>query len=117
MTKLSFYFDEDIQRALADALRTRGIDVFTTHQAGNVGADDIRQLAYAAEIGRTILSYNKRHFALLHYEWMNVGRPHAGIILSDQLSIGVILRRFMKLYHSLNQDDMKNRLEYLGSWK
>lgn len=75
MKKLSFYFDEDIQRALYDALRTRGVDVLTTHQAGNVGADDIRQLAYAADRGRTMLSYNKRHFALLHYEWMNTGRP------------------------------------------
>jgi predicted nuclease of predicted toxin-antitoxin system len=48
MAKLSFYFDEDIQAALADALKTRGIDVVTTQETGNVGIEDIRQLAYAA---------------------------------------------------------------------
>jgi predicted nuclease of predicted toxin-antitoxin system len=117
MAKLSFYFDESIQAALADALKTRGIDVLTTKQARNVGVEDIRQLAYAAEKGRTILTYNKRDFALIHYQWMRIGRPHAGIILSDQLPIGVILRRLMKLYYSLRLEDMKNRLEYLGSWK
>jgi predicted nuclease of predicted toxin-antitoxin system len=117
MAKLSFYFDENVQTALADALRTRGIDVVTTQGAENVGVEDIRQLAYAAEKGRTILSYNKRDFALIHYQWMRIGRPHAGIVLSDQLPIGVILRRLMKLYYSVRQEDMKNRLEYLGTWK
>ena len=117
MAKLSFYFDENLQTALADALKTRGIDVLTTQEAGNISVEDIRQLAYATEKGRTILSYNKRDFALIHYQWMRIGRPHAGIILSDQLPIGVILRRIMKLYYSVNQADMKNRLEYLGAWK
>jgi predicted nuclease of predicted toxin-antitoxin system len=117
MAKLSFYFDENIQTALADALKTRAIDVLTTHEAGNVGIEDIRQLAYATEKGRTILTYNKRDFALIHYHWMRIGRPHAGVILSDQLSIGVILRRLMRLYYSVNMEDMKNRLEYLSAWK
>jgi hypothetical protein len=64
-----------------------------------------------------MVSYNKRDFALLHYQWMKIGRPHAGIILSDQLPIGVILRRLMRLYLSVNLEDMKNRLEYLSGWK
>jgi predicted nuclease of predicted toxin-antitoxin system len=68
MAKLSFYFDENIQAALADALKTRGIDVVTTREAGNAGIEDIRQLAYAAEKNRTLLSYNKRDFARIHYQ-------------------------------------------------
>jgi predicted nuclease of predicted toxin-antitoxin system len=117
MAKLLFYFDENIQTALADALTTRGIDVLTTQQGGNIGVEDIDQLTYAADKGRTILSYNKRDFALIHYQWMKVGRPHGGIILSDQLPIGVILRRLMRLYYMVKQEDMENRLEYLGAWK
>jgi hypothetical protein len=54
---------------------------------------------------------------MIHYQWMRIGRAHAGIVLSDQLPIGVILRRLMKLYYSLNLEDMRNRLEYLGAWK
>lgn len=117
MAKLRFYFDENIQEALDDALKTRGVDVLTTKQTGNMGVEDIRQLAYAAEKGRTILTYNKRDFALIHYQWMRIARPHAGIILSDQLPIGIILRRLMRLYCSFKLEDMKNRLEYLGTWK
>jgi hypothetical protein len=48
---------------------------------------------------------------------MKIGRPHAGIILSDQLPIGVIPRRRMRLYYTVNREDMKNRLEDLGTWK
>jgi len=117
MAKLCFYLDENIQTALADALMTRGVDALTTQVAGNVGAEDFHQLTYAAEKERTMLSYNKRDFALLHYQWMKIGRPHAGLILSDQLPIGVILRRLMRLYYSVNLEDMKNRLEYLGAWR
>jgi predicted nuclease of predicted toxin-antitoxin system len=117
MAKLTFYFDENIQTALADAFKTRGIDVATTREAGNAGIEDIRQLAYAAKKGRTIISYNKRDFALIHYQWMRIGRTHSGIVLSDQLPIGIILRRLMKLYYSVNREDMMNRLEYLGAWK
>jgi len=42
MAKLSFYFDGNVHTALADALKTRGIDVVTTQEAGNVGVVDIR---------------------------------------------------------------------------
>jgi len=117
MAKVSFYFDEHIQAALAEALKTRAVDVLTTQEAWNIGVEDLQQLAYATKNDRAILSYNKRDFALIHYQWMRIGRSHAGMILSDQLPIGVILRRIMKLYYSVDQDGMKNRLEYLGAWK
>jgi hypothetical protein len=48
---------------------------------------------------------------------MALKTPHRGIILSDQIAIGTVLRRVMKLYFSLNAEDMKNRLEYLSAWK
>jgi len=54
---------------------------------------------------------------MIHDQRMRIGRSHAGIVLSDQLSIGVILRRLMKLYYSVTLEDMKNRLEYLSAWK
>jgi len=48
---------------------------------------------------------------------MNIQRPHRGLILSDQMPIGIVLRRLMRLYFSLNSEDMQNRLEYLTAWK
>lgn len=117
MSRISLYLDEHIQLALAEALRARGVDILTTPEAGNIGLADIEQLIFATTNKRVLLSYNKRDYAKIHYGWMTLKKPHAGIILSDQLSIGTVLRRLMKLYFSLTSDDMKNRLEYLSSWK
>ena len=117
MARISLYLDEHIQLALADALRARGVDVLTTQEAGNIGLSDSGQLIFSTKSRRSLFSYNKRHFAKIHHEWMNLKRSHRGIILSDQLSVGVVLRRLMRLYFSLTSDDMKNRLEYLSAWK
>ncbi len=111
---MSLYLDEDVQIGLAEALKARGVDV---QEAGNIGRNDLEQLAFAAGISRSLFSYNKGHFAKVHYDWMKLKKPHAGIILSDQLPIGIALRRLMKLYFSVDSDDMRNRLEYLSAWK
>jgi len=117
MTTIAFYFDEHVQLGLAEAMRARGVDILTTQEAGNTGLDDRRQLVFATENRRSLLSYNTRHFAKLHNQWMNIQRPHRGLILSDQMPIGIVLRRLMRLYFSLNAEDMQNRLEYLTGWK
>jgi hypothetical protein len=117
VSRLALYLDEHVQSALAEALRARGVDLLTTQEAKNIGLDDAGQLSFAAENRRSLFSYDKRHFARIHYEWMIKKRQHAGIILSDQLAIGPLLRRLMKLHFSLNNQDMINRLEYLSSWK
>jgi len=44
-------------------------------------------------------------------------KTHSGIILSDQLPVGTMLKRVMKLWFSLSPEDMKNRLEFLSNWK
>ena len=68
MARISLYFDEHVQIGLAEALKARGVDVLTTQEAGNVGVSDLEQLTFAAGKGRTLFSYNKRHFAKVHYD-------------------------------------------------
>ena len=117
MERVSFYLDEHIQTALAEALRLRGVAVLTTQEAGNFAFNDYEQLNYAREKGRVLLSYNKGDFARIHYEFMKDNKHHHGIVLSNQLSIGQVLKRLMRLYFSLSKKEMKNRLEYLNAWK
>lgn len=117
MEKISFYLDEHIQTSLAEALRLRGVDVLTTQEAGNIAFSDYEQLNFARKKGRVLLSYNKKDFARIHYELMKNNKPHAGIVLSDQLPVGQILKRLMRLYFTLSKEDMRKRLEYLGAWK
>jgi hypothetical protein len=115
---IRLYLDEDAQRtALIRALRARHIDVFTATEAGNVGLLDKAQLEFATALNRTIFSFNRGHFAHLHNLFLQQGRQHAGIIVSDQLEIGVVLRRLLKLIDSLSSEDMTNRLEFLGNWR
>ena len=114
--KIRLYFDEDVDVALAVALRRRGIDVLTTQDAGNLGRRDEEQLAFATQEGRVFFTHNCGDFARLHTEMIRKGRFHAGVIISDQLPIGLLLRRLSGLCFQLTQEEMSNRLEFLGSW-
>lgn len=72
------YADEDFPFPVVERLRRLGHDVLTTLQSGraNQGLSDADQLAFATNLGRAILTRNRRHFIQLH----RVVSPHAGII-------------------------------------
>jgi len=115
--RISVYLDEDVPSSFAHALINRGVDMVTTQQAKNLRQSDAKQLVYATKEERTIFTHNKRDFILLHNEYLQSGKEHSGIIVSDQLPIGVLLKRFMRLWFSLKATDMKNRIEFLSTWK
>ena len=115
--RIRLYLDEDSPLSFAQALLNRGVDVITTQEAGNSRLSDKEQLVFSANDKKVIFTHNKRDFVILHNEFMNKGAEHSGIILSDQLPVGVMLRRFMKLWFTLKAEEMKNRLEFLSNWK
>lgn len=115
---IKLYLDEDtINRRLIKALRSRDIDVLTAHEAGLVGASDQEHLDYASSIGRAVFTFNTRDFVRLHIEYVSVDRCHAGVIVSDQTHVGVILRRLLKLLNARSAADMQGWLEYLSNWQ
>lgn len=75
-TKLSA--DENMPRAVVEALRRLGHDVLTCFEAGNAGQGipDEQVLRYATEHGRAVLTMNRRDFFRLD-RWI---RNHAGIV-------------------------------------
>ncbi len=90
------YTDELVDPALAVALRTRGYDAVSCHEAGqaNQKIDDPAQLAYASEQGRAILTNNNRDFVPLAVRWKRQGRAHAGMMLYTGFPpLGDLLRR------------------------
>lgn len=115
--RIKVYIDEDVPLSFVVALLNRGVDVVTTQGAGNSGISDKEQLLYAVKEGRVIFTHNKRDFRLLHNEYLQTGEKHSGIVLSDQLPVSILLRRFMNLWFSLKAVDMQNRLEFLSNWK
>lgn len=115
---IHLYLDEDAQRtSLIRALRARQIDVLTTNESDLVGISDAEQLAFAASQNRVIFTFNRGDFLQLHTEYLKNGRHHAGIIVSDQLEIGVVIRRLLKLLDARSAEQMQDWLEFLSNWR
>lgn len=115
---IRLYLDEDAQRAsLVRALRARQVDVLTASEAGSMGISDAEQLAYATAHNRTIFTFNRGDFAKLHTDYHQSTQIHAGIIVSDQLEIGTVTRRLLRLLNERTADDMQNWLEFLSNWR
>ena len=114
------YLDRHIMNRLAIDLRGRGFDVLTTEQAGNDTASDEEQLVFATAQSRSILTYNIRDFAPLHEQWQAVARPHAGIIVSQQLGsrqYGLLLQRMLRLLNHFTADEMVSNFVHLEQFK
>lgn len=118
MADIRLFLDEDAQRsALVSALRARRFDVLTVNESGRASYSDEEQLEFALGLGRTIFSFNRGHYAQLHSAYLAAGRNHAGIIVSDQDEIGVVVRRLLRLLAGRTAEDMVNWLEYLSNWR
>lgn len=115
--RIALYFDEDVAVPLAKALQQRGIDVLTTQDAGMAASSDEKQVAFAAEQRRAIFTHNKRDFIMIHKRYLKKGSEHSGIIVADQDRLGPLLKSISKLWFTLSAESMKNRLEFLSSWR
>lgn len=105
-----------MRASIVRALRARQVDVATALEAGLTGGSDEDNLAYAAAYSRTLFSFNRGDFVKLHTQFLAQNRHHAGIIVSDQLETGIIVRRLLKLYHARSAEDMQDWLEFLSNW-
>lgn len=117
MTLPDLYLDEDTQSdALIAALRSRGVNLMTTTEAGNSGRADADQLRHAASVKRVIITSNIADFARLHAQWVAAGQEHNGIILIRQQKWGPgeLARRIIRLLADPPGKDMRSRIEFLG---
>jgi hypothetical protein len=116
MSQVRFFTDEDIHGVVAVQLRAAGLDAVSTPEAGRLGESDLSQLLWATQEGRAVVTFNTGDFARLHHEFMNQGQHHAGIIVSQQRSIGDTVKRLLHLASSRSAEDMQDRLEFLSNW-
>lgn len=114
---IALYTDEDVTGELAPAIRARGFEAESAIEVSLLNADDKTQLAYAAEQGMAILTYNARDFLQLAKQYAEMNESHAGIIISsEQFSrqrFGELLHRVLRLMNRLTADEMNNRIIYL----
>jgi len=107
---MRFHLDENVDPAIAQGLRRRGIDVTTTAEAGLVSASDEEQLSTARSQQRVLITHDA-DFLRLH----DRGVPHAGIVYSAaaRRSIGELVRGLIVLAECLTPEEMVNHVEYL----
>jgi len=96
---VKFYLDEDLSPRVAEILRLLGCEARSTQEAGNRGADDERQLEYAARIRYVLVTRNRNDFIALTVQFFGENRPHAGILIvshriSNPARLAKLLSRF-----------------------
>lgn len=111
--RLRYYLDEHMHPAIAERLRTRGIDAVTTTEMGraNQGLADEDQLRFAVANQRILVTEDSDFVRLAATQ-----QPHAGIVCFPiQLSIGACLAYLELLALTASPDEMRNQLLY-GTW-
>lgn len=89
-----FYFDEHVRQAVLDGVRSHHLDALSAYEAGqaNKGILDTSQLAFATQLGRTLVS-NDTDFLNFKVVPQLLTGEHAGVIYVHQLvSIGDQIR-------------------------
>jgi hypothetical protein len=107
---LAFHLDEHMDHAIAQALKSRGIDVTTTTDAGLLGADDSAHLEFALREQRVIVTIDPDFL-----EFANHNNEHAGIAYAPRgsRSIGQIVRHLCLMSDCLEPTDMAGKVEFL----
>ncbi len=113
---VALYTDADVDQTLARQLRQHGFDALSARELGKYQLSDREQLEYAVAEQRAILSFNAKHFVPLFEEYWNTGRHHYGIIVSEQLPLGELLRRVLNLLNSVTAEEMTNNLKNLAEF-
>ena len=114
---IRLYLDEDVHKRVASALRLRGFDVISAHEVGRQAFNDEEQLRFATAEGRALFTYNAADYLRLHVEWLQRGEEHGGIIVSDQASLGEIIRRLLNLLNCLAADEVRSQIFWLQAFR
>jgi predicted nuclease of predicted toxin-antitoxin system len=113
---VALYGDAHIARRVIRRLQREGYDAISAHDVGNSDLDDPGQLEYAASQRRAIVTFNERDFNPLYNQWWEQGRTHYGIIVSNEIPMGELRRRLLKLLDTITADEMVNNIKHLGEF-
>lgn len=113
---IALYTDADVHAGLAARIRRRVFDAISAYEAGNASLDDPDQLKHAVSQRRAILTCNAKDFVPLLEEWWQAGRKHYGIIASEQVPIGEMLRRVLRMLNTISAEDMEDGFRNLAAF-
>ena len=107
---IRYHLDESVRSAVAQGLRSHGVDVTTTVDAGLSGATDEEQLSYARAQQRVLVTHDDDFMALAAR-----GGEHAGICYCHQQkhSIGNLLQILLVVHECCTPEEMCGHVEFL----
>jgi predicted nuclease of predicted toxin-antitoxin system len=108
--RIRFHLDENVNSAIAAALRRVGADVSTTASAGLIGSSDLAQLAFVQGEGRVLVTHDDDFLTIA-----SARDDHPGIAFcqKDRRSIGAIVEQLVLVYEVLEPEEMVGRIQYL----
>ena len=108
------YADENIEEAIIQGLRRRGVEIVSARERVYIGRDDEFHLLKAKQLGAVVLTHDTDFLIMVH-QWRSDGREHNGILYthSQNLSIGECIRRVELVVHVLSEEEMRNHIEFL----
>ena len=114
---VKLYLDHDISYRIAEQLRAQGYDAVGAWEVGNAELPDQAQLEYAADQRRVLVTFNVQDFVPLYLEWWNAGQHHSGIVTSEQLKFGEMLRRLLHFLETITAKEVRNMIRNLAEFK
>jgi len=107
---LYFHMDENVEMALAWAMRNRGLNVTTTPPDLPKKTADLRQIEFALSQSRVIITHDTDMLAL-HSQ----GTVHGGIAFSyvRTRSLGQLIEMLAGLARRYDHGELNGRVEYL----
>jgi len=111
---MKIYCDENIESAIVEGLRRRGIEVISARDTGDLGKSDEYHLKRAYELGAVILTYDVDFLKIAHQKYQE-GKEHKGILYAhpQDLSLGECIRLVELVTQVLTEEEMENRIEFL----
>jgi predicted nuclease of predicted toxin-antitoxin system len=113
---IRLYLDADVDVKLAANLRRAGYDCVSAREVGNAALDDETQIVFATNEGRVLLTHNIQDFVPIFERWWHANRNHPGIVVSQQIPLGELQRRVMRLLETVTADEMENNLRNLAEF-
>ena len=107
---IRFHLDENVNPVVALALRRYGIDVTTTVEVNLRSSSDERQLAYALEENRVIVTHDDD---FLRMAANSSDHPGIAYCHKEARTIGQIISALHLIYQVLTPDEIRGRVEYL----
>jgi hypothetical protein len=108
--RVRFYLDENMQVAIAEQLRRRGIEVLTVHELGFLGDEAMSHLERATQLGCVLCTHDADYVDLAAS-----GHYHTGIVFGQQHkhAIGDWVT-FLELVHGVyDAEELHNLVEYV----